>query len=249
MSENSNVIDSIEFYEEIGNILIEVRNELGVERFQKYYSNNELWTGTINRVYEELHKKLSEQIDDLNLYSKRSMSIESEMGNIECFRTHPEFSYIDASFWVENQTLDLEEFPFLINKGFRFLNDENRSIWKPLVAIEHENDSTGCLFELKQLLFINAPLKILISYIAKPIGDIDDRDSRSFLDNLHRIVSILEENMKMNDGDRLIIMLGSKITKSDCKSDNYKSNISFDGFLFKKDSSVLSSETLNTIVL
>lgn len=60
MSENSNVIDSIEFYEEIGNILIEVRNELGVERFQKYYSNNELWTGTINRVYEELHKKLSE---------------------------------------------------------------------------------------------------------------------------------------------------------------------------------------------
>ena len=37
-------------------------------------------------------------------------------------------------------------------------------LWKPIVAIEHENNHTDWTDELTKLLFINCPLKVIIGY-------------------------------------------------------------------------------------
>ena len=53
----------------------------------------------------------------------------------------------------------------------------NTHLWKLIVAVEHENNHRDWTDELTKLLFINCPLKVLISYNHADKRDTDDKYS------------------------------------------------------------------------
>lgn len=132
-----------------------------------------------------------------------------------------EYALIDYTFWrtrkgvVDSkllQSLGLNTTKKNLSKSESVLNSNT---WEIITAIEHENNIRDWVYEVKQLMLIRTPLRVVISYTDKEINKEDIELLFKTLDT-HYTDSLLPN-------DEYLLILGNTVNKFDVAKVNAKS--------------------------
>ena len=180
------------------------------------------WTQVMERIYcrieDGFHKIYGpDSLGKLNLYIKKREV------NSKIYDLRGEFQRIDATFFDERECIPKADLKRL------GLNSSVNKIWNLRVALEHENSFTDQLHEVKQLLLVNAPLRVLVSYHGKTN---DDSEFSNFIADYFNIFKLLERNVRMKQEDEFLMIFGNS-----GKSAITSGKITYRSVLIKYDSS------------
>lgn len=147
-----------------------------------FYASSSKWTTVLGEFYRLLENHLRDYDEESN---KKTVEFE--------------YFKIDAGIWEE------EEVDSAIDTALNYLDlkKSKRNIWNFEVAIEHENDFADWLYELKQLLCFNVPLKVLISYNNKAFCVEEE-----FVKHLTNVLNTYAKFHKPKVGDEFVFLFG-----------------------------------------
>lgn len=198
----TDLISGKEFLDCFNNSIIEYIDNslLDYNKLEKEYMNSTNWTNQMNYIMQVVEK---------NLVARRR----SQNNHAKMFK---EYFKIDYSIWTQEYVEEGIKNNILEFTG----NTKHEKRWEILAAIEHENDCTDWLYEMKQLLCFNTSLKVLISYEK-------DRRVTNNPDILEKILNTYAKTNRLNIGDEFLFIFGNT-------SDEVKKNgIEFASLCFK----------------
>lgn len=200
-------VDAKLFYEVFEKALTEISKDTNLlasytNHSQKVFpkiSITKKWTSIMERVYVTMETIFHDSFDEkskkeFNLYCK---NYKEYAPNKEERKEH---QHIDATFFDEKDLLnhiDLEKIG---------LNVEIDKIWNLKVAVEHENSFKDNLHEVKQLLQINVPLRVIISYSS---SNKTDAEFEEFIAKYFKLVEKLEYVSRMKNSDEFLLIFGN----------------------------------------
>ncbi len=206
-------IDSALFMEIFEKSLIEVSGE-EKDLLKVYRGDNNgkgkqhSWTKFMERTFFKMEDNLQfhfkgDSRETLNLYCNNYSEIKAN--------TLKRFEHldIDATFFDETEYLDNN---LLKKLG---LSKKNNKLWNLLLSIEHENDYRSSFHEIRQLLQINCPLRVSISYL-KPTND--EEEFNNYIDQYFELFKKQEEISQMRIEDEFLLIFGN------CTDNAEKSN-------------------------
>ena len=202
------------------------------------YSCNCKWTTSMESIYKRIGNLLNEKSTDIYLHSKNTIYFIDDK-----IIERNEYAKIDATYWLEDESINLSGSE-LSEIGMKLVN---KKVWNMLLAVEHENDSGSNLHEVKQLLLVNTPLRVLISYSDFIDGDeVDGQENRfnKFSEDYFKIFKKLEDKSKMTDGEEFVFLFGNRTGHID-----YLKQIKYQGFIVTKKNGSLISSRVNDIVV
>ncbi len=109
-----------------------------------------------------------------------------------------EYFKIDYTIWRETPSFESSEALTNLKQ-----NKKHNKIWELLYAIEHENNKSDWVYELKQLIMFKANNKVLISYLADDVK-IEMPEIQSNITNLLNTF-----DLNKTENDTFLLLLGN----------------------------------------
>lgn len=196
-----------------------LKDESKIRTYFTKEEKNQSWTNTIEDLYELIFKQYK------NIYESDKMGLYCNNKDLNINKSKKEWNKIDATIWVET----LYQSNGNASKEDQLKIDSIRKLskqldltlstmdpWNLVAAIEHENDYRLYAEEIKKLLILKTPLKIVIGYSNKVINECEGNssDPTSFevnkenYENLKEVFSIYEKFTPLDLGDEFLIILG-----------------------------------------
>lgn len=220
MKVNGNVFLNI-FDKELTKLL---NDEKKIRTYFNKEENDQNWTNTIEDLYELIFKQYN------SIYESDRMGLYCYNKDLNISKSKKEWNNIDATIWVEtlyqsNNKVSKEDQLKIdcIKKLSKELDLSLKTMdpWNLVVAIEHENDYKLYVEEIKKLLLVNTPLKVVISYSDKVITECDNKTNecnnfkvnQNNYSNFKKMFSIYEKYSPLNLGDEFLVILGLRVTQ------------------------------------
>ena len=175
-----------EFYQKLTTQIYSNSSDRGKVYAEKIYRDSTRYTQYIKEIIGEILSNI-----------KKTNKVEI---NFEYYR-------VDVFAWEKADDTFLPEKP---SEQFK------EQFWKPVAAIEHENDCNSWMDEVIKLSYLKVPLKVVIGYLP-----VNERSSDyKYINYVSKALSLLE--YKELEDEEFLLIIGNAQTKDISKYFGYK---------------------------